>query len=281
MSTHLYDLQYFVEVCNTRNISRAAERLGITQPTLTQSIRRLEHAVGTSLLTRSKKGVELTHAGQKMRQQIQGIIHQWENLRASTRSSQNEVTGVIRFGAHVSVALYTLPHFLPDTIRKYPQLEVQLTHNLSRHLTDDVIHLRIDMGLVINPTPHPDLIIKKLAEDQVTFWGTKVKSDVLIYDPHLLQAQHLIQKIKKNKTYSRSIHTSSLELATELACKGVGHAILPARVAQHHDRKLLHKISGAPSYTDEIALIYRVENKSLKIVEAFVDEVKNVFDSKN
>lgn len=60
------DLSYFIEVGNVLNLSRAAERLGISQPSLTLSIQRLEHSVGTALLIRSNKGVTLTYRPRKL-----------------------------------------------------------------------------------------------------------------------------------------------------------------------------------------------------------------------
>ena len=60
------DLTYFIEVAHTKNLSRAAERLGITQPSLTLAIQRIEHSLGTDVLIRSKKGVVLTKAGRSL-----------------------------------------------------------------------------------------------------------------------------------------------------------------------------------------------------------------------
>ncbi len=57
------DLKYFMEVAQTQNVSRAAERLGISQPSLSLAIRRMEQSVGAPLLIRSKRGVTMTQAG--------------------------------------------------------------------------------------------------------------------------------------------------------------------------------------------------------------------------
>jgi DNA-binding transcriptional LysR family regulator len=60
MSFSPYDLKYLIEVANTKNISRAAERIGIAQPSLSLAIKRLEEACGVALIVRSKNGVQMT-----------------------------------------------------------------------------------------------------------------------------------------------------------------------------------------------------------------------------
>ena len=60
------DLRFFIEVSRTHNLSRAAERLGVTQPALSQGMRRLEQNIGQQLLLRGKGGVKLTKCGEKL-----------------------------------------------------------------------------------------------------------------------------------------------------------------------------------------------------------------------
>lgn len=287
MDPNFYDLRYFLEVAQTQNLSRAAERLGITQPTLTQSCRRLEDAIGTQLLIRSKKGVELTVAGQRLRSSVQLLTENWAQIRKIARATTDEVTGVLRLGCHVSVALYSLAHFLPQIFKKHKDIEVQIEHDLSRKIVDRVIHFHLDIGIVVNPTPHPDLVIIKLADDIVTLWEKRDPdphtNDVLIYDPNLLQSNEILAKLKRNKKSPlqsqnlRQIQTTSLELATQLAAAGVGRAILPTRVANEHAKSKLRAVKDAPTFSDEICLVYRQENKSLKMIEAFSTEIKKVF----
>jgi LysR family transcriptional regulator, cell division regulator len=279
MNTNLYDFKYFLEVAQTKNISRASERIGITQPTLTQAIQRLEHSIGTKLLIRSKKGVELTAAGHKFHSQIQTLIASWDNIKRTTQESQTTVTGVLRLGCHVSVALYSLHHFLPKIYKKYSGVDIVLEHDLSRKIVDSIIHYRLDLGIVVNPTKHPDLVITKLCTDTVGIWSAPNAEPVLIYDPQLIQSQTILRKLRQKKSAQayRTIETSSLEVATSLAMRGVGTAILPARVVQEHAPQKLKLMKDMPTFTDEICVVYRQENKGLKLIEAFINEIKKIF----
>jgi len=275
------EIEYFLEVAQTLNMSRAAERLGVRQPTLSVSLSKLEQTLGTQLLTRTKKGVELTEAGQVFFAKAQDFLQSWKDLKNQTGEQDESYKGHLRLGCHVSVALYTLPHFLPAALKDYADLEFSLEHDFSRKITESVISLKLDLGIVVNPVQHPDLIIKKLCKDEVTFW----KSDklhaslekVLIADQNLLQTQALLQKTKKERQFQKFVSTSSLEVARELAQAGAGIAILPTRVAQMGSRVHLKKISTLPSYQDEICLIYRSERRSSRTVQSLSQRIQQVF----
>ena len=149
------ELNYFVEIASTLNISRAAERLGISQPSLSLAVKRLEDAVGVDLLIRSKSGVNLTRAGQKFVAQARQLLDEWDRLSSEAIRGESQLTGRYVIGCHPSVALYSLPHFLPDLLREYPEVEIKLSHSLSRQVTDDVIGFKVDFGIVNRPW-HPE-----------------------------------------------------------------------------------------------------------------------------
>src|SRR5687768_10713261 len=110
------DLTYFLEVAATRNISRAAERLGITQPALSLALKRLENTIGTELLIRTKVGVQLTKPGVRVAARARDLIDEWHKLRNDALRDEHEISGRYCIGCHPSVALYSLPHFLPNLL---------------------------------------------------------------------------------------------------------------------------------------------------------------------
>jgi LysR family transcriptional regulator, cell division regulator len=266
------DLNYFIEVSHTLNISRAAERLGISQPTLTLAVKRLEHSFGVPLLIRSKSGVRLTQAGLQLVSQARLLLHEWERIRGDAIKNESEVRGRYIIGCHPSVALYCVPDFLPDLLQDNPALEIKLVHDLSRRITEDVISFKVDFGIVVNPWQHPDLIIKPLLTDEITLWTSRKPTPlqdptsgdgVLICDPELVQSQVLLKQIaKRGLVFRRIVTTSSLELITALVSAGSGIGILPGRVAQSMELKLLMK--DAPKFADKICLIYRADAQRSK-----------------
>lgn len=254
-----WDLHYFQEIAATKNISRASERLGIGQPALSLSLKRLEEHLQEELFLRRRQGLVLTAAGQRLLRETQKLLAAWESLVSETKKSQTEISGRFILGCHPSVAIYSLKDVLRNIYGNYPGIELQLVHGLSRLICEKVISGSIDFGIVVNPTQHDDLVIRKLAKDEVCFWKTKNSlSDVLIYNPDLIQSQTLLNKIKKQKLFRRSISTESLELTATLAATGTGIAILPTRVVKSIAPEL-KKMEELPSFVDEITFIHRFD----------------------
>lgn len=273
------EITYFLEIAKNLNISRASERLGVTQPTLSIAIKKLEGNIGEKLLIRSKSGVQLTTFGQRFLVSAQKIFEEWEKLRGIALSEKNEVQGQYTIGCHPSVALYTLFHFLPDFLQRCPKLNINLVHDVSRYITEKIISYKIDFGIVVNPINHLDLVITELTKDCVTFWtsvGNKNK-DILICDHHLLQTQTLIKKIKSKKwPFTRVIDCSNLEVITSLVENGCGVGILPVRVAEKA-QNLCRYDDNSPIFEDVIALVYRYDTQNSLAGKEIIKEIKSIF----
>ena len=278
------DLTYFVEVANVLNLSRAAELLGISQPSLTLAMQRLEDSVGTILLVRHKRGVSLTKAGKQLLAHTRQLLQQWDTIKSQTLASVHDVQGSFTIGCHSSVALCIAPRFLAALMEKYPKLEIQLLHDVSRKITEQVLNLTIDIGIVVNPVKHLDLIIKHLDDDEVTLWRSQSPNNIqdlnsgeaiLLCDPDLLQTQAILKKLKKEGiNYARIITSTNLEVIAELTRSGCGVGILPANVARPRN---LVKIPRAPVNQDEICLLYRGENRDVKAMQVITEAIKSAF----
>jgi DNA-binding transcriptional LysR family regulator len=275
MIDNLTDLKYFLEVAKTGNITRASERLGVTQPSITLALKRLEDKTGIILLERSRKGTSLTRQGEGLFQIGERMLIEWERDTRMIAQGQKEPMGNYSLGVHTSVAQYTLGEFLPGLLEKFPELEFNLIHDLSRKITEQVISRSCDLGLVINPIPHPDLVIHKLLTDEVTlFKHPAYKGNVLILDPEIKQSQTLLKNMRKTFDYKREIHSSSLEVIRHLCESKAGMAILPTRVAALSDK--IKPVANAPTFKDELALIYRVERRTEQSFKELVSAIRNV-----
>jgi DNA-binding transcriptional LysR family regulator len=264
------DLIYFVEIAHTGNLSRTAEKLAISQPSLSLAVRRLEDSAGAKLLLRSKRGVALTPAGRQLLAHAKSLLQSWESVNAKVAAAMNEVEGSYTIGCHESVALSALPGFLPGLLAEYPGLDISLRHDISRRVAAAVIAMEIDIGIVVNPVRHPDLVIHRLCRDEFTLWAPagKTPPDVLFCDPDLIQAQFLLKKFgKAGRRFGRIVACGSLEVAASLAAAGGGYALLPGRAARRQGKKI-RPVAGAPSFADDHCLIFRVENKGIRAVQA-------------
>ena len=269
MIPQFQDLKYFLTIAETGNLSRASERLGVGQPTLSQAMKRLEDISGVPLLIRQKRGVELTRAGEVLKSRAAELLNSWQYLVNEVKEAETLPRGHLLIGAHVSVALYSFDRFLPELLEKNELIEISITHGLSREILESVVSGKLDFVLVINPRPHPDLVLKKLAEDKVGFWHVKGgREDVLISDPSLLQTQSLLKKAKDKVQFKRQIPTSSLEVAANLVASGAGIGLLPERVAARHGLKAYS--DKLPVFADELYLCYRQDRQKSVASKVFI-----------
>lgn len=279
------DLIYFIELSSTLNISRASERIGISQPSLSIAIKRLEQAIGTELFIRSKNGVSLTQAGKRLLSHSKQLLQLWNTIKSESLASHHEIQGSFIIGAHPSVALCSLSKFLPKLLETYPKVDIQLKHDLSRKILEGIVNLSIDIGIIVNPVRHPDLIIRKLYDDKVTFWhSTHLKNVslhmsssnvIMIGDPDLIQTQVLLKRFhQEGMKYCRFVASSSLEVIADLIVNGAGIGILPTSVALSVYPKILYPIANMPTYNDEICLVYRHENRNIKAIQVIINSIK-------
>ncbi len=278
MYPNLNDMYYFLEIASTGNLTQAAVRLGVSQPTLSVAIVRLENNLGEKILLRSKKGVQLTPAGQILLLHAKNLILNWENVKSKALASHIEAKGVFKIGCHPSVAIYSLPQILTNVLRENSKLEFNLIHDLSRKVLDEVIAVNIDIALVVNPVRHPDLILKKICTDDVKLWHSNnyYNKDVIIADFDLIQTQTILKKLKKSDLASkRIIKSSNLEVIAALTNAGVGLGILPTRVAMQHSS--LRALTNSPLFKDDIYLAYRVELKEIAAIKILTTAIVEFF----
>ncbi|MDC0255587.1 LysR family transcriptional regulator [Bacteriovoracales bacterium] len=282
------DLSFFIEISKTLNLSRASERIGVTQSALSQSLKRLEKNIGLPLFIRTKTGLNLTKAGLKLVKNAQSLLGHWENLKNDVILDSNELRGRYTFGMHESVALYSISQFVPTIIQQYPELELKFIHDHSRNLTEKVISFNLDFALVVNPIKHPDLIIKEICVDIFTLWTSPHLKTInpntpLIYCPELVQSQSIHNRLSKSKLgFKRSITSSSIEVVKKLTMEKVGIGILPTRVANlglktADSLKIYGK--SAPKFKDKICLVYRYDTQNIPAIKALAFDLKKLLKS--
>ena len=153
MTSDLRQLRYFVAVAEERHFGRAAKRLAMTQPPLSQAIRALEEALGVALFARTKRTVELTPVGADLLPEVRKILAAADGLRPLAQSLARGEAGALAL-AFVSTADYgLLPQLLREFAGRYPGVRLQLVEATSDVQIEELVAGRIDAGLVIAPLP--------------------------------------------------------------------------------------------------------------------------------
>lgn len=153
MTPDLRQLRYFVAVAEERHFGRAAQRLSMTQPPLSQAIRALEDALGVALFARTKRTVELTPVGTDLLPEVRKLLAAADGLRPRAQSLARGEAGSLAL-AFVSTADYgLLPNLLREFAARHPHVRLQLAEATSDVQIEELVAGRTDAGLVIAPLP--------------------------------------------------------------------------------------------------------------------------------
>lgn len=142
-------LQYVVEVAKWQNITRAAEVLHLSQPSLSNQILNLERELGVSLFERTRKRVYLTEAGESFVYQAKQILNGMSNLKESMTDYAQRRAGKIRVGALSVMVPLGIPDILTAFSSQYPTLEITLIEDGSNALVDRVRMNEVDVAFAI------------------------------------------------------------------------------------------------------------------------------------
>lgn len=165
----LRHLRYFIAVAEEAHITRAAERLGMQQPPLSQQIKLLERELGVQLLRRLPRGVEPTDAGRAFLAEARLILAQIDHAFASTRRTARGELGRIAIGFTSSAPFHP---FVPRVIRAFreasPLVSLALDEDGTTQLIQDLREDRVDVAFIRTPVADPaGLVVDPLLEEQM------------------------------------------------------------------------------------------------------------------
>jgi DNA-binding transcriptional LysR family regulator len=153
MNIELRQLRYFATVAEELHFGRAAQRLHMTQPPLSQAIAALEEQLGTPLFLRNRRQVALTPAGAALLPEARRMLAQAAELPELVRRAAAGETGRLSLAFVTSADYSVLPPFLLRYRDAYPHVQIVLQEATSDVQVDDLLHERIDAGLLIPPLP--------------------------------------------------------------------------------------------------------------------------------
>jgi LysR family hydrogen peroxide-inducible transcriptional activator len=147
----LRQLEYLVAVAETHHFRRAAERVNVTQPTLSEQLRALEDRLGVQLVERSRSNVVLTPIGVEVVEIGRRMLHDARHIRDITGGAGRGLAGVIRLGLPLTIGPYLLPRVVPELHALHPQLKLYVREELPHALPRGLIEGQHD--IIIAPLP--------------------------------------------------------------------------------------------------------------------------------
>lgn len=273
---NIKDLENFYNISQYKSFSFASKMLGVSQPTLSESIKRLEKDIDTQLFYRSKSGIELTPLGEQTLIYVKELLNLKDEI-SSVAKDHDQVRKNFKMGCHTIIAGYFLNPFFQDLYKKYSNVTINLEHDHSQKIQKHIQDGKIDIGIVVNPIKNPDLIIKKLCYDKICIWKSQksnAREDQFIADMGLSQVQSILRSWKQAPAHH--ISSNDFHVIGELAEAGMGFAILPERYV-NQKRLKLKQINPKIFYKDEFAIVYRPEFGKNDVERFLIDTIVNSF----
>lgn len=163
----LRQLQYVVQIAIEKNFSRAAEKLHIAQPSLSQQLSKLEQEIGVMLFRRSTNSVEVTHAGKLFIDQAQKVLDIVEQMKQEMDDIAHMRTGKLVIGSLPITGSHILPHVLPVFQSQFPDIEVTLIEETSSNLELLTAQGQTDLTLLSYPVGDTSLVCEPLIEEEI------------------------------------------------------------------------------------------------------------------
>ncbi len=266
-------LRSFQEVARRGSITAAARALGVSQPTLTVAMQRLERELGTTLLLRGRAGVTVTDTGRALAREAEEILAVVARAEQRIRGLEEDERGRFVVGCHESLGAYFLPAFMRGFLREAPGIDLVLWNGASAAVRDAVVARDVHFGLVVNPSPHPDLVLREMFEDAVDFFSAeptartlalahdRVRKGPLVHAARVGESRTLIATLEaQGVVCPRTLACGDFELVKSLVLEGLGVGVLPRRVAAYGAGDRLARVHPQlPNFPDTIHLVFRAD----------------------
>jgi DNA-binding transcriptional LysR family regulator len=165
MNVTLRQLRVFQAIAETRNFSRAGDRIGLTQPAVSRSIVELEGQIGLKLLDRTTREVVLTDAGQSLAMRLDRVLDELDETLAEVHGMAGARRGKVRVASSPTLSANLMPACIAECARRDPDIDFMLLDRVQQDVLDSVRAGEVDFGVVVEPPSTEDLHCEVILDD--------------------------------------------------------------------------------------------------------------------
>jgi LysR family hydrogen peroxide-inducible transcriptional activator len=286
-------VEYFIAIAETLSFRRAAQRLNVSQPTLTTQIVAFEEALGLQLFERSRGGTVLTALGRELLPNARRVIEEFQGLIDRAESVSRGPAGTYRLGVTPTLGPYLLPYILPALHRRYSALKLSVRENAPRDLEAGLASGDHDLILTALPVDDNRLTVAPLFREPLKL--------VLPADHRLASRKHINRRdlagesvltIDEHHHFHRQIEQlcgrlgahlrrdyegTSLDTLRHMVVMGMGIAFLPTLYirSEIHRPKELHVATLRGETIERThALAWRASSPARQLFREIADEIR-------
>ncbi|NOU91586.1 LysR family transcriptional regulator [Paenibacillus sp. LMG 31460] len=284
-------LEYFLAVCEELHFTKAAEKLGISQPTLSQQIRLLEHRVGSPLFQRIGKKIYITEAGEILHKHSRNMFHELDQAQAAINEIQGMQRGRLRIGCsgnHLLTATIIAFHAL------YPKIELSVTELATEETKERLLSNQLDIGVVFLPDEDEQFHYIPLYNEQLRFvisdkhplaQAKAIRlADLAQLPVAMLQRKFYVRQMmddcceQSGFEWKPAIELSTLESLLQMAKNNVGGAILPQSYVDSIRSSGIRSIPIIdPIPQKDVGIVYRKDMFLCKTMDMFMKQLMQQF----
>jgi len=288
----IYQLRSFAAVAEMGHLTRAAERLHISQPALSSQIKALEDELGLALFERNPAGMALTSAGRRLLSQAQSVLSAAQALRHEAGTLRGELAGTIRLGTLADPEFIRIGDLLSLSMRKHPLIRIELQHEVSGAAFEAVAAGELDASFYYGETTHPAVNRFPLREiayrvaapaawrERIANAGWKEIAALPWIIPPAISTHNQLAtaQFRKHGVYPEQILEADNEsVVSSLVKSGLGLALM--REDKALDRQVRNQVSlwGDTRLVTTLQFIYLRERESDPLINVLLGLLKDIW----
>jgi DNA-binding transcriptional LysR family regulator len=288
----LYQLRSFVEVAELGHLTRAAERLHISQPALSAQIKGLEEEFEVDLFERSSSGMALTSAGKRLLGEAKKLLSAAQALRNEARAIKGTVAGVARVGTVSDPEFIRVGALMSAAVERYPLVEIQFHHEVSGAAFEKVRDGALDASFYYGGFAHPDVVALELRE--ITYrivapaaWNdriagatwTDIAREPWIMTPPISTHSQLAAALflQHNIAPTKVVEADDEVVVSSLVLAGLGMALMREDLALEKAGAREICLWTDVQLTTSLQFVYRRDRERDPILLALVDTLDDVW----
>lgn len=292
-----HQFEYVMAVAEEKSFSRAAQKLFISQPSLSQYIMRLEQQLGIKLFDRTTNPLRLTYAGEKYIEASKNILNLNNQLEEQLADIADSNKGCIKIGVPIPTERYILPLILPEFYKRFPKIEIAIEEYSAIELEKMLIAGEVDFAIMHLPIQNKKIVYESLSDEKIflvappkyqfekgqelDFRSLRNEKFILSKPGHRMRV--VADKIFRQAEFKPDVifEIRNLDAIYRFAAAGMGFAFVPENVIsllntnQYKNCFLLNDIGFT------LAIAYRQGEYLTKAASEFIRITKEIADSKH
>lgn len=289
----LQQLEYVLALDKTRHFVRAAEACGVTQPTLSAMVQKLEDELDCKIFDRSRQPIEPTEIGKLIIRQAQVIIYQANQLKESVRAEKWALSGSLNLAIIPTIAPYLLPQFIASFRNLYPYISLKVSEMHTDTIIDKLRIAEIDMAILSTPLEDPKILevplyyekfVAYISPKESIYERTELSPKNMPLDRlWILEEGHCLRNQVFNfcheiPHYNSTYEAGSIDTLIKIVDINGGYTIIPElhiELLSEKQKLNLRKIEK-PEATREISVVIRHDFVREGILNAVAECVKQI-----